>query len=157
MLKQLTFRNYRGFKNHTVPFESLSIVVGKNNAGKSTIVEALRLVSIVVNRAHNLTYSNPPDWLDIPAGFRGVTPSLKGMDFDFRSASYSYSDPPSVITAIFENGKRVAIYINSQEAELFVVITRQNRQLITSKAQAAKFFSAPINILPPIGPLVFRL
>lgn len=156
MLKQLTFRNYRGFRNHRVPFESLSIVVGQNNAGKSTIVEALRLVSIVVNRAQNLTYSNPPDWLDIPAGARGVTPSLKGMDFDFRSVSYNYSEPPSVITAIFENGKRVAIYINSNEEELFAVITRQNRQLITSKAQAANFFSAPVNILPPIGPLARR-
>ncbi|MCI0561986.1 MAG: AAA family ATPase [Nitrososphaera sp.] len=156
MLEKLTLRNYRGFRNHSVPFESLSIIVGQNNAGKSTIVEALRLVSIVVNRAHHLTYINPPDWLDIPVGFRGVTPSLKGIDFDFRNVCHNYSESPAVVTGFFGDGIRVAVYINSEEEKLFAVITRPNRTPISSKAQAANFFSGPVNILPPIGPLARR-
>lgn len=156
MLERLTLRNYRGFRNHTVPFESLSIIVGQNNAGKSTIVEALRLVSVVVNRAQNLAYDKPPNWLDMPVGFRGVTPSLKGMDFDFRNVCHNYSESPAIVTGYFEGGKRVAVYINAEEEKIFAVVTRPNRKPVSSKTQAAGFFNAPVNILPPIGPLARR-
>ena len=44
MLRELRLENYRGFSDHSIPFEEVSVLVGRNNAGKSTAVEALRLV-----------------------------------------------------------------------------------------------------------------
>lgn len=114
------------------------------------------MVSIVVNRANHLTYSPPPDWLEIPAGARGVKPSLKGIDFDFRSVCHKYSGSPAIITAIFDDRNRVDIYISSKAEEVFCVITKPNRKIVASKAQAARLFPAPVNILPPIGPLARR-
>jgi len=40
MLRTLRLQNYRCF-DHTVAFHADTVVVGRNNAGKSTIVEAL--------------------------------------------------------------------------------------------------------------------
>ena len=56
MITQLTIKNFRGFDRHIVPLRPITILVGKNNAGKSTVVEALRLVSMVTNRYKGLTY-----------------------------------------------------------------------------------------------------
>lgn len=43
MLKFLHLEDYRCFKDTKLEFKDLTIAVGKNNAGKSTIIEALRI------------------------------------------------------------------------------------------------------------------
>ena len=35
MIKRLKIENYRGYLEHEIEFRDLSIVVGKNNAGKT--------------------------------------------------------------------------------------------------------------------------
>ena len=50
MIKKIKIKNFRCFENCEIDFKMLSILVGKNNAGKSTLIEALRLVSVGVNR-----------------------------------------------------------------------------------------------------------
>ena len=41
-LKALHLKNFRGFKEYTsIEFEDLTCLVGKNDAGKSTVLEAL--------------------------------------------------------------------------------------------------------------------
>src|SRR5438093_1148943 len=47
MLTELRLQNFRCFQDHAVPFKATSIAIGRNNAGKSTLVEALRLVEIM--------------------------------------------------------------------------------------------------------------
>lgn len=81
MLTRLHIQNFRCFRNHTVPFNAITIAIGRNNAGKSILVEALRLVAIVTARYRSLTYHDPPRASDIPRREVGVTASLKGMEF----------------------------------------------------------------------------
>ncbi|PYS69901.1 MAG: hypothetical protein DMF73_13950 [Acidobacteria bacterium] len=45
MLTKLILRNFRGFENHELPLRETTVIVGRNNAGKSTVVEALRLAA----------------------------------------------------------------------------------------------------------------
>ncbi len=45
MLTELRLINFRCFKDHVIPLRRNTIIVGKNNAGKSTVIDALRLVS----------------------------------------------------------------------------------------------------------------
>lgn len=49
MIKELHPKNFRGFEDHRLNFRELTIIVGANNAGKSTIVEALRLINDFLN------------------------------------------------------------------------------------------------------------
>ena len=72
MLARLRLRNFRGFDEHVVPLRKLTLIVGANNAGKSTIVEALRLVALVVNRFLRGTgnFVPIPEWLNEPEAFR---------------------------------------------------------------------------------------
>jgi len=43
MIKQLTIRNFRGIKEGTLDLSPLTVLLGANNSGKSTILEALFL------------------------------------------------------------------------------------------------------------------
>lgn len=56
MITEIKLSNFRGFDNHTIPLRPVTIIVGKNNAGKSTIVEALRLISAITRRFQGLNY-----------------------------------------------------------------------------------------------------
>ena len=118
MLVSLSLENFRGFDQHELPLKNLTVAVGRNNAGKSTIVEALRLVSIVVTRYRHLTYYPPPHWLDIPKRNYGVSPSLKNQEINFKSLFYQYGEPPSLITATFDNGNSVSIYLAGEGVSL---------------------------------------
>lgn len=76
MLTKLQHQNCRCFSDHVIPFRQTTIIVGRNISGKSTINEALRLVSIVVSRYQSLNFSDAPTWADVPRWCRGVYPSL---------------------------------------------------------------------------------
>lgn len=150
MLKYLKLENYRCFDNHQIEFKEIAVIVGKNNAGKSTIIEALRLVSIVSTR--QLNYQNPPGWLDLKQGYKGVSPSLSGLGFSMKNIFHKYQNAPAKITAIFQNKSRIEIYIG-EEAEVFALIF-DNKGKVRITKQAAKGAEIPeINILPQISAL----
>jgi hypothetical protein len=135
MLEKLVLKNFRGFSNHSVPLGPTTLVVGRNNAGKSTIVEALRLLSLVVNRAPFLTYVETPGWLDLPVGHRGVIPSLKGIDFELQTVCHRLNDPPAIIAGHFENGARVSVYLNPNQQSVFAVLSGPKTLSVNSRAQ----------------------
>ena len=152
MLTKLCLKNFKCFDDHELSFRPTTVIVGRNNAGKSTIVEALRLVSIVVNRYQFLNYSDVPNWLDIPRSSRGVSPSIKGMEFNFENVFHRYGDPPAIITATFNTLNTIDIYVGEDD-KLHVVIKNSDRKPITTKSQAKDIKLPQVNILPQVAPL----
>jgi AAA15 family ATPase/GTPase len=90
MLEKIKIENYRCYDEHEIEFKNLSIVVGKNNAGKSTLIEALRLVSLAVSRFGSVAYQTHPNWLDLPLIAKGITPSLKSFGFNTENLFHNY-------------------------------------------------------------------
>ena len=43
-LKEITIENFRGIRSLHLPLDGLTVLIGENNAGKSTVLEAVRLV-----------------------------------------------------------------------------------------------------------------
>ena len=46
MIKQISITNFRCYEQSTITFNGTSILVGRNNAGKSTMIEALKIISL---------------------------------------------------------------------------------------------------------------
>jgi AAA15 family ATPase/GTPase len=107
MIEHLRLQNFRGFRDHHLPLARMTVLVGQNNAGKTTIVEALRLLSMVTLRYRSLTFTPPPPDTDLPRRFIGVSPSLKNVEINFKTIFNHYADPPSILTATFTNGASV--------------------------------------------------
>lgn len=151
MLKKIIIQNYRCYEHHEIDLHDLSIVVGKNNAGKSTLIEALRLVSIAYSKFKTSLYVDPPQWTELPRIAKGIKPSLKSYGFNAENLFYKYGNAPSVITAEFSDNSKVEIYIGDN-AELFCTFLNTNGSYIT-KAQTAASITEQINILPQITPI----
>lgn len=54
MLKQIELVNYRCFEHTKMSIREVSVIVGKNNSGKSTLVEALRMVSMASKKCTSI-------------------------------------------------------------------------------------------------------
>jgi AAA15 family ATPase/GTPase len=153
MLKALELENYRCFDKHKLDFKSTVIIVGQNNAGKSTIIEALRLVSIVASR--NLNFLDVPPWLDLPVPYKGVKPSIAGLDFPTKNIFHNYQDGPAKVIAHFSSGARIEIFIglHNKEIEVFALIFDKDRKNRKSRLGIKESGIPEINILPQISAL----
>jgi AAA ATPase domain len=152
MLQELRLKNFRGFEEHAVPLHPTTLVVGRNNAGKSSLDEALRLLSLVTTRFRALGYHEGPSWGGIPKRDYGVSPSLKGMEINFSTLFHRYGDPPAILEASFSNQTAVRIYIGSEERVHAVIFDAQGHPLRT-KAAAIRLELPAVEILPQVGPL----
>lgn len=152
-LKNLHLYNFRGFDDHQMPFRKRTIIVGANNTGKSTSVEALRLVSLVTNRFRNLSYNHPPGALGLPVRQWVVSPSLESISVNFDNVCHLLGDPPSVITATFTEGQVVEVYLVKGE-RLYATVRDPSGVVVRSKAQAAEVNLPTIHVLSQVAPLL---
>jgi energy-coupling factor transporter ATP-binding protein EcfA2 len=130
----------------------MTLIVGRNNAGKSTVIEALRFIALATERYDRLPYTEPPEEFDLPDTQRGISPSLRDMDFDQINLFHRYGDPPAIIGAEFRDLGSITIYIRSGD-ELFIVIKNQRGQVIGSQHQARALNLPYITILPQVTPV----
>lgn len=153
MLKTLTLKNFRCFENHVIDFADKTLLVGKNNAGKSTCVEALRLVSIVTMKLGKANLINPHHSFDLPAGLCGVAPKVDFIDVHKECVFNRYGSAPALISALFKNGARLDVFVVEGYRVFGVVYCKDGKMAKTRSAVESA--SIPIvAILPQIGPLV---
>lgn len=152
MLTELYLQNFRCFDEHTLPLSPTSIIVGVNNAGKTTAIEALRILALIVNRYGSLNFQPVPHWLDLPRLYQGVSPSLKGIDFNALSIFNKLGDPPALIRATFHDGITVEIYIGPNAA-IHAVIKDQTQTPVVNKSKAQQYPLPKVNILPQVTPV----
>lgn len=151
MLRQLHLQNYRCFGDHSISLEPSTVVVGKNNAGKSSIIEALRLVAAVINRKW-ATFVQAPRWLGLPKFRVGIAPRISQLGIDLSAVFHRYGNPPAIITAGFTGGAVVTVYVGREET-IFATIQKDGDWLTTP----TKFLEMKlpwICVLPQIGPLL---
>jgi hypothetical protein len=153
MLRNLRLTNFRCFRDHTIELEKKTLIVGKNNAGKSTCVEGLRLVSLVTERLGSLHLKAPPSWADLPRRSMGVSPSLDSIEIHGNSIFHNYSDPPAVVSATFENGSRVDVHIGPELA-LHAVVYDKDGAPANKRSLIAQAHIPRVSILPQISPLI---
>lgn len=151
MLQKLVLENYRCYDKHTIEFKSTSIVVGKNNAGKSTIIEALRLLSIAIRRYSTINYSLPPEWTNLSRLAKGFKPSIQGFEFSLQNIFHKYGDPPAIIEGHFYHGECITIYVGP-DAQVFVTVKDVEGSILKQRGKVLEGIK-PINILPQIGAL----
>lgn len=153
MLTEIRLQNFRCFDDHVVPLRPCSVVVGKNNAGKSTLVDALRLVSIASSRYLALPIRQPPtSWGHIPLRELGVAPSIEGMEFNTENLFHRYGEPPAIVTASFKSGARLKIYIGPEGA-LHAVLFDQFGKVVKTRMQARSDALARVEIMPQVAPV----
>lgn len=149
MLERIKLEKYRCFESSIMSLSELAIIVGKNNSGKSSIIEALRIIAMASKKCTKAIYSYPPDSLGLPLYVKGFRLPVERLKIDLRSVVYYYLSDIAKITATFNNKAKIVIYLNKEVAYATIIDTNDN--LITSKTKARLLNIQPISILPQIG------
>lgn len=155
MLVELRLKNYRGFREHRVPLRATTVAVGRNNAGKSTIVEALRILALVVTRFDRLVVKPVPAWLDAPRSEVGVAPALEKAGLNLDSLFHGYGEPPAEITGIFESGHSVTVYLG-QEARIHGVLKDKKGSVLGTPGRMRRASLTSLAALPQLGPVALE-
>ena len=150
MITTLHLENFKGFYDHTITFGEFSVLVGRNNAGKSSAIEALRIVSIVARKFIGAKYTKRPDW--IGGQGHGIVPSLDEVKIKPETLFYKYNDPPAILSASFSNGNRFDIYFGPK-GMVYAEAKDSAGSVVNSRKMAKNFEFTPICVLPQISPL----
>ena len=150
MLNKIEFENYRCFKKSSLDLRDIAIIVGKNNAGKSTIIEALRLIAAAGKKSKSAIYKESPKSLGIALNNEGFVIDPVKLRIDLRVIIHFYDENSiAKIIGYFSDGVIINIYLDTEN--IFAVITAPNGSIISRKTQAQQLSIDKIDILPQIG------
>lgn len=149
MLKRLQLLNYRCFKNSVISFRDIAIVVGNNNAGKSTLVEALRIVGECAQKYKRANYKAAPAQLGLPAITKGFLVNLDILKIDLRTIVYQYQKNTfAEIKAFFSNDISIRVFLSE---DITFAVIEQGEMTIANRSQAQKLDDLQLFIMPQIG------
>lgn len=149
MIKEIELKNYRCFMNSKIVYKDLNILVGKNNAGKSSMIEALRMVAFASQKAMTTVYKSAPLGLNISGREKGIRIDVEKLKIDLRGIVYLYEEKIAMINACFDDDSKIMILANKEIAYAFLY--GSDGKNIKSKTTAEKYKFAKIGILPQIG------
>lgn len=149
MISQLNITNFRCYEKSTIQFNGTSILVGRNNAGKSTLIEALKIISSVTRKYKTLHFIAPPDWLPKERN-NGVSPNVENMNISDRGIFNMYGNPPAVIEAFFSNGASIKAYVG-EGLDIFATITDEYGCQVRNSKEAKNVNIPIVEVLPQIS------
>lgn len=107
MIKKFSIKNFKCFEGITIkPMERVNLITGKNNIGKTTLLEAIWLHE----GAHNAALAFAVEQ------FRGIT-SFDNKDFLSDLFTKFISDKEILLAAEYQDGKTLALKVTQQESK----------------------------------------
>lgn len=149
MIDTIQLENYRCFEKTKIKIKQVAIFVGKNNAGKSSLIEALRLVALTIRKSVNAQYKELPLDFGVGLRIRGFKLDVEKLKIDLRGIVYLYEDKVAKIITTLDSGNKIEIYLNSFYA--YAVLYDSEGNNIKSKQKALESCIERVEILPPLG------
>lgn len=144
-LKSISIKNYKCFKNVSFRLKDTNILIGENNAGKSTAVEALKLIAFAIDKLHTGKLSECPDFVSENMRDRCICLNIETLLIDISLCTYKYQGGPSIITGYFENNIKITVYIKNSEV---YAIAYGNGACLNRKAEIEKAEFPSIYVMP---------
>lgn len=149
MIKKIYIKNYKCYKDSSLNLKDITVIVGNNNAGKSTLIEALRIISYAAGKYKNALYVEMPKEFKLPIRQKGFKIPVSNLMIDLRTALYQFEGAFAQIDVSFDTKEHIIVYLNSQVA--YACIQDKNGNFITSKSKANTVTISVVNIMPQLG------
>lgn len=147
--QRVVFKRFKAFESFTLHLRHFNIMVGPNNAGKSTILAAFRILAAGLRRANkrNPQYVNGPEGntLGHPIDLRPLSIGEENIFFN-----YDESEPASVTFTLTGN-KKLLLYFPERESCLLIPDDPHRSVLTASRFRSS--FNCPIGFVPILGPV----
>lgn len=149
MIKKIHIENYKCYQKSSLNFKDITVIVGSNNAGKSTLIEALRLVSFAASKYQNVIYTDLPSAFGLPRAIKGFKINVANLMIDLRSALYQFEGTCAKIDVEFESNEHIVIYLDAEVA--YACVQDKDKSYISSKSQARHLNISSVKIMPQLG------
>ena len=144
---RLDLTNFRRFEQFSLSLREHNVLVGPNNCGKSSILDAFR----ILNSCYRFSRSSNPSLLE-PEGdgvFSGYIIPDSSIPVPLENIARNYSDDDAIVTFHHRNGATLTIRLNS---------ARQTRVYLNSSVPRTsstfrRAFPVDLVLVPPLAPL----
>jgi energy-coupling factor transporter ATP-binding protein EcfA2 len=147
-ITSIHFRNYKAFSDFRVSLDDFNILVGPNNAGKSTVLGALRILAEAVKKAS----TRNPEWLPSGrGGTYGYRVELGNLPVSTENVFHNYDESePARVTFGLSNGNALKLVFPERgSCQMFIDSTKAVR----SAAAFRSSFNLKIAFVPVLGPV----
>lgn len=143
------FTNFKAFKKFTVNLRAFNILVGPNNAGKSTILSAFRILAAGIRRAE----ARSAMMIKGPGGpTLAHKIDLSQISVAGENVFYNYDDSdPASIKFQLSDGKQISLYF--PDSESCYMIPDTGGKQCQSPSEFRTQFKCPIDFVPILGPV----
>ena len=148
MITNIHLENFRRFEAFSLRLKSGNILVGPNNSGKSSILDAFR----VLESCFRYAKTQNPKWFEIRG--KGVFPSYDVPEtvfpFSLANATYDYGDVAK-LEFKHQNGVTAVVEISTERQNKFYLVGAGPR--VVTRLTFFKAFPVNFVVVPTLAPL----
>lgn len=151
LIRQLRLVHYKGFSDFTVNFGERSLLIGPNNAGKTTIVTALRICTLLLNYAKRrrtefaVEDGTRQRWVHV------YPLSLPGGRFAFENLRHEFRQAETRLELAFQN-KAMLYAVWPPDVEPYFYL-EHIEGMQPSSASTIKAYYSSIGVVPTLTPV----
>lgn len=147
-ITSVRFSNYKAFNEYSASFREFNVLVGPNNAGKSTILGAIRILSEGIRKARS---RNPESVSGFTGKIRGYAIDLRGLPVSTENVFHNYNDAePAIVTFRISNGNELILWFPEQGA---CYLFTESKKPVRSTTDFKREFPLIIAFVPVLGPV----
>lgn len=146
---RVEFARFKAFRTFKLHLRHFNILVGPNNAGKSTILAAFRILAAGLRRAN----TRKPQLLPGPDGQAlGHIVDLSAISIAEENIFYNYDDSePALVKFSLSNRKSLTLYFPDQGT--CYLFPEASGKPVSTPSQFRNRFACPIGFVPILGPV----
>jgi hypothetical protein len=148
-ITSIRFRNYKAFRDYSISLNPFNVLVGPNNAGKSTVLGAIRILSEGIRRAR----AKSSELIDDAKGHqvRAYPVRLEGLPISTENVFHNYDESiPATVEFRLSNGNGLNLYF-PERGQCYMIPTSD--QFIRTPSDFRKHFNVEISFVPVLGPV----
>ena len=148
-ITSIRFRNYKAFEDYSISLSPFNVLVGPNNAGKSTVLGAIRILSEGIRRAR----SRSLDLIDGPKGLqvRAHQIALEGLPVSTENVFHNYDESiPATVEFRLSNTATLTLFFPERG---MCYLVPGGDWPARSHAEFKRHFNVEIAFVPTLGPV----
>lgn len=146
---RIEFTRFKAFEKFKIDLTHFNVLVGPNNAGKSTILSAFRILAVALRRAN----SRKAELVDGPGGpVRGHRVDLTSTSVAEENIFYNYNvENDAEVLFHLSDESRLRLYFTNDGGCL--LLPEANGKDVLSPSKFRRHFRCPIGFVPILGPV----
>ena len=150
-ITSIRFTNFKSLRNYSIFLQERNVLVGPNNAGKSTIISALRILEVALKRAKNKNAER----VALPGGENGYGHhiSLANLSVSLENIATDYNSDDSLIEFRLSNRNKLHLFFPNDGGCTLFWETDGDLAAVVTAGRFNTAFPISIQVVPVLGPL----